>query len=89
MPPEKRWPDRLPLKNKRGGGIECIGIAAKSIRALYTAGLKWGARFHEARARPTASETQLGLSGTYTLGVPGCGPAQAVLGARPAAPAEA
>jgi hypothetical protein len=48
-----------------------------------------GARFHEARARPTASETQLGQSGTYTLGVPGCSPAQAVLGARPAAPAEA
>ena len=48
-----------------------------------------GARFLEARARPTASETQLGQSGTYTLGVPGCSPAQAVLGARPAAPAEA
>ena len=48
-----------------------------------------GARFHEARARPTASETQLGQSGTFTLGVPGCSPAPAVLGGRPAAPAEA
>jgi hypothetical protein len=48
-----------------------------------------GARFLEARARPTASETQLGQSGTFTRGVPGCSPAPAVHGARPAAPARA
>ncbi len=47
------------------------------------------ARYHVTRARPTVPETQLGQSGTFTLGVPGCSPAPAVLGARPAAPAEA
>ncbi len=47
-----------------------------------------GARYHVARARLTVSETQLGQCGTFTLGVPGCSPAPAILGARPAAPAE-
>jgi hypothetical protein len=37
-----------------------------------------GARFHVARARPTVSETQLGQSGTFTLGVPGCSPGAAL-----------
>jgi hypothetical protein len=31
-------------ENKRWGGIECIGINGKSLKVLYTAGLKWGSR---------------------------------------------
>ncbi len=47
------------------------------------------ARYHVARARPTVPETQLGQSGTFTHGGPGCSQAPPVLGARPAAPVEA
>jgi hypothetical protein len=83
---------RTGLKNKRWGGIECGCIDANSILVLYTAGFKsnqMGARHHVARARPTVSETQLGQSGTFTLGEAGCSPAPAVLGTRPASPAGA
>jgi hypothetical protein len=34
MPPEQRWPERLQLKNKRWGGIECSGIDGNSISGI-------------------------------------------------------
>jgi hypothetical protein len=86
--PENPWPERPRLKISDGAGSYASASMENVGRCFTPRGSDWVARYHVARARPIVPETQLRLSGTFTLGVPRCGPVPAVRGARSAASAE-
>ena len=74
---------RTGLKNNRWGEIEYTSMVGIRTGPLHRRARMDVARCLVARARPTVPEAQLGQSGTFTRGGPGCSQAPSVLAPGP------